>query len=206
MSQTAYPASFGQQRLWFLDQLEPGTAAYNIARAFRITGPLDIHVLTRAFETMVERHESLRTVFDSVDGEARQIVLSDIEVQIPVVDLTEIWRELLAVDRVGVDQNFFELGGHSLVVLQMIARIARIFEVELPVRSVFEEPTIEGLAVELEKAQALGLKAPTPIVPRHAASATTGASREAILSQLDNLSAAELQSLLNTMLDGKQPA
>src|ERR1700730_1456695 len=90
VSQTAYPASFGQQRLWFLDQLEPGTAAYNMARAFRITGPLDTRVLTRAFESIVRRHESLRTVFDSVDGEARQIVLSDVEVQIPVVDLTDI--------------------------------------------------------------------------------------------------------------------
>src|ERR1700736_2658666 len=88
--QTAYPASFGQRRLWFLDQPEPGTAAYNMARAFRITGPLDIPVLTRGFEAMVERHESLRMCFDSVDGEARQIVLSDIEVQIPVVDLTDI--------------------------------------------------------------------------------------------------------------------
>src|SRR3979411_1042502 len=87
---TAYPASFGQRGLWFLDQLEPGTAAYNMARAFRITGPLDIPVLTRAFEAIVRRHESLRTVFDSVDGEARQIVLSDMEVQIPVVDLTDI--------------------------------------------------------------------------------------------------------------------
>ena len=92
VSQTAFPASFGQQRLWFLDQLEPGTAAYNMARAFRITGPLDTRVLTRAFESIVRRHESLRTVFDSVDGEARQIVLSDVEVQIPVVDLTDIPR------------------------------------------------------------------------------------------------------------------
>jgi acyl carrier protein len=120
--------------------------------------------------------------------------------------LADIWRELLAVEQVGIGQNFFELGGHSLLVLQMIARIGRIFEVELPVRSVFEEPTIEGLAVELQKAQALGLKAPTPIVPRHAASATAGVSREAILSQLDNLSAAELQSLLNSMLESKHPA
>src|SRR5258707_15284825 len=90
MSRVAFPASFAQQRLWFLDQLEPGTAAYNMARAFRITGPLDVRALTRAFEAIVRRHESLRTVFDSVDGEARQIVLSDIEVQIPVVDLTDI--------------------------------------------------------------------------------------------------------------------
>jgi len=85
----------------------------------------------------------------------------------------------------------------------MIDRIRRIFELELPVRSVFDEPTIAGLAVELQKAQALGVKAPTPIVRRNASSATTGASREAILSQLDNLSAAELQSLLTRVLDGK---
>jgi amino acid adenylation domain-containing protein len=120
--------------------------------------------------------------------------------------LAEIWRELLVVEQVGIDQNFFELGGHSLLVLQMIDRIRRTFELELPVRSVFDEPTIAGLAVELQKAQTLGLKAPTPIVRRHAGSATTGASREAILSQLDNLSAAELQSLLTRVLDGKQPA
>ena len=120
--------------------------------------------------------------------------------------LADIWRELLVVEHVGIDQNFFELGGHSLLVLQMIDRIRRIFELELPVRSVFDEPTIAGLAVELQKAQALGVKAPTPIVRRKASSATTGASREAILSQLDNLSAAELQRLLTRVLDGKQPA
>src|ERR1700736_2500445 len=89
MSRVAFPASFAQQRLWFLDQLEPGTAAYNLARAFRITGPLDVGVLTRAIEAVVQRHESLRSVFDSVDGETRQIVLSDLPVQIPVVDLTD---------------------------------------------------------------------------------------------------------------------
>src|SRR4030088_2028813 len=90
MTQTAFPASFAQQRLWFLDQLEPGTAAYNLPRAFRITGPLDLNVLTRAFEAVMRRHESLRTVFDSVEGQARQIVLSDVNVQIPIVDLSDL--------------------------------------------------------------------------------------------------------------------
>src|SRR5260370_42648409 len=75
MTHTAYPTSFAQQRLWFLDQLEPGTAAYNIARAFRIIGPLDVQALTRAVQEVVRRHESLRTIFDSVDGQATQIVL-----------------------------------------------------------------------------------------------------------------------------------
>src|SRR5580704_12155289 len=87
MTQAAFPASFAQQRLWFLDQLEPGTAAYNLPRAFRITGPLNVDILTRAFQIVIYRHASLRTVFDSVDGDARQIVLPKVDVIIPIVDL-----------------------------------------------------------------------------------------------------------------------
>src|SRR3981081_4531627 len=88
MSRVAFPASFAQQRLWFLDQLEPGTAAYNLARAFRITGPLDVTALSLALDAVVKRHESLRTIFDSVDGDTRQIVLSDVHVNVPIIDLT----------------------------------------------------------------------------------------------------------------------
>src|SRR4029077_12176405 len=90
MSRAAFPASFAQQRLWFLDQFEPGTAAHNLPRAFRITGPLSVDALTRAFNAVVQRHASLRTVFDSVNGEARQVVLSHLEVAVPIIDLTGI--------------------------------------------------------------------------------------------------------------------
>src|SRR3954468_142632 len=87
MSPASFPASFAQQRLWFLDQLEPDTPAYNLVRAFRITGPLDVEAFTKAIGAIVQRHEALRTVFETVEGEARQVVVSSVEVQVPVIDL-----------------------------------------------------------------------------------------------------------------------
>jgi acyl carrier protein len=117
--------------------------------------------------------------------------------------LAEIWRELLKVEKVGREQNFFELGGHSLLVLQMTARIRRMLEVELPVRSVFESPTIAALALEVEQARALGIKAQTPILQRRARS--SDANREHLLAELETLSPAELQRVLQRVLDMKTP-
>jgi hypothetical protein len=68
------PLSFPQQRMWFLQQWEPASPAFNGARAFRLRGPLDVDALRRGFETVLERHQSLRTVF-SGDREPVQIVL-----------------------------------------------------------------------------------------------------------------------------------
>ena len=117
--------------------------------------------------------------------------------------LATIWQELLKVEKVGAEQNFFELGGHSLLVLQMTARIRRVLEVELSVRSVFDAPTIAALAREVQRARTLGLKA-TPILPRHQR-ATTDTSREDLLAKLGNLSRAELENVLHHVL-GKEPA
>jgi amino acid adenylation domain-containing protein len=117
--------------------------------------------------------------------------------------LAEIWKELLKVEEVGVEQNFFELGGHSLLVLQVMARIRRRFGLEMPVRTVFEEPTIAGLAAAVEKAEAQGSKARTPILERRPRPATVPApSREDLLAQLDKLSADDVQSLLQRARDG----
>src|ERR1051325_8600030 len=71
--------------------------------------------------------------------------------------LGEIWFEVLGVERVGVHENFFDLGGHSLVVTRMLARVRRDFRVELPVRRVFEQPTIAELAHSIEAAVAIDL-------------------------------------------------
>ncbi|MGQ0715388.1 MAG: non-ribosomal peptide synthetase [Gemmatimonadaceae bacterium] len=81
-----FPASFAQQRLWFLDQMEP-SAVYNIPSAFRITGALDIRALERALNEIVARHESLRTTFAAPQGEPMQVIAPVVHVPVPVTDV-----------------------------------------------------------------------------------------------------------------------
>jgi hypothetical protein len=78
------PLSFPQQRMWFLQQWEPASHAFNGARAFRLRGPLDVDSLRRAFEVVLERHQSLRTVF-SGDREPVQTVLEQWSFELPVI-------------------------------------------------------------------------------------------------------------------------
>src|SRR5437763_1593972 len=87
MTSEAFPVSFAQQRLWFFDQLDPGTPAYNLPRAIRIAGPLNARALAQTLQTIVDRHESLRTTFVSEEGEPRQIVKSELRVELPITDL-----------------------------------------------------------------------------------------------------------------------
>ena len=68
------PLSFAQQRLWFIDRLEPGSAAYNIPVALRLEGSLRVAALEAAFTELVRRHEALRTRFVEEGGEALQVI------------------------------------------------------------------------------------------------------------------------------------
>jgi len=68
------PLSFAQQRLWFLNQLEPDSAAYNVPAALRLDGRLNVETLERTLSEIVRRHEVLRTTFKVVDGQAAQVV------------------------------------------------------------------------------------------------------------------------------------
>ena len=117
--------------------------------------------------------------------------------------LAAIWADVLKIDRVGRNDNFFELGGHSLLAMQVMARVRHIFNLELPVRSLFEKPTIAGFAGELPGAQ---VKARASIAQHQSSSAAATPNRKALLAQLDNLSATELQNLLQDGLDEKHPA
>ena len=72
------PLSYAQERLWFLDQLMPGSSAYNIASAVRIRGELAVEVLERAVEELVRRHEVLRTTIEVREGKAVQVIHSGV--------------------------------------------------------------------------------------------------------------------------------
>jgi amino acid adenylation domain-containing protein len=64
--------------------------------------------------------------------------------------IADVWAQVLRLERVGIHSNFFELGGHSLLATQVIARLRQAFEIELPLRSLFEQPTVAGLSSRIE--------------------------------------------------------
>ncbi len=84
------PLSFAQQRLWFLDQLDPHSFAYNISCAVLLSGQLNLLALRHSINHIIRRHESLRTSFDSLDGKPVQIISQQFDLDIEVVDLSEL--------------------------------------------------------------------------------------------------------------------
>lgn len=89
--------SFAQQRLWFLDRLEPHTATYNIPSAIRLSGNLNVTALEQSVNTVIDRHESLRTVFRDVNDAPMQTILPSFVISLPCLDLrdhSESEREL----------------------------------------------------------------------------------------------------------------
>ena len=89
------PASFAQQRLWFLDQLAPGNPFYNISDAIRFRQAVDAELLERSLNEIVRRHEILRTHFVAVHGEPMQVIAERLSIPVRILDL----RHLPAAER-----------------------------------------------------------------------------------------------------------
>lgn len=89
------PLSFAQQRLWFLDQLVPNSSFYNIPQALRLQGNLDLAALEQSINTIVQRHEALRTTFAVVEERPVQVITPELQISLLIVDL----RSLPTVER-----------------------------------------------------------------------------------------------------------
>ncbi|MBD2414279.1 non-ribosomal peptide synthetase [Nostoc calcicola FACHB-389] len=82
-----YPLSFAQQRLWFIERLEPGNPAYNIFLAVKLKGQLEITLLEQSLNEIIRRHETLRTTFTTVNGEPVQIIADLLTLSLSVINI-----------------------------------------------------------------------------------------------------------------------
>src|SRR5690242_364856 len=87
-----FPASFAQQRLWFLYQLDRESAAYNIAATLHLTGNLDVDALQQSVDEIIRRHESLRTVFMEVDEQVAQVIHQSARLPLARLDLSGLTK------------------------------------------------------------------------------------------------------------------
>ncbi|USI89216.1 amino acid adenylation domain-containing protein [Rhodococcus pyridinivorans] len=130
------PLSYAQQRMWFLNRLDPESAVYNIPLAVRLAGTLDIDAMRTAFADIVERHETLRTVYPEVDGTGEQRILEPgrVTVDVPVEQVpAEALVERLATvagrgfdvtAEVPVRAHLFETGTDDHVLMLVMHHIA----------------------------------------------------------------------------------
>jgi amino acid adenylation domain-containing protein len=142
VERTDLPLSFAQERLWFLDQLEPGSAFYNLPFALRLRGTVDVDALERSLGEIVRRHDALRTVFLEQGGTPRQVIAPFGGFGLTMTDLShlpgetreaEVQRELIAESterpfdlsagplfrasllRLGAQEHVLVLGQHHIV-------------------------------------------------------------------------------------------
>lgn len=109
--------------------------------------------------------------------------------------IAKIWQDILGVKQVGIHDNFFELGGHSLLATQVISQMRKVFQVELPLRHLFEAPTVADQAFTIQQKQ--GDKDPQSL---NAISKVERENTEQLLKNLDQISEQDVDSLLQEML------
>ncbi|WP_353931424.1 non-ribosomal peptide synthase/polyketide synthase [Okeanomitos corallinicola TIOX110] len=87
IEKTEIPLSYGQQRLWFIDKLEPNSASYNLPAALKLQGELSIEALEKSFQTIINKHESLRTNIKEIAGKPQQIIHQKTNWKISTIDI-----------------------------------------------------------------------------------------------------------------------
>src|SRR5947209_3080738 len=141
------PLSFAQQRLWFLDQLVPENTAYNITFAMRLSGNLDLAALRASFNEVIRRHEALRTVFRSEDGNAYQVVEAPFELDITETDLRHIPtpEQPATIERIAGDETIRPFDLTRLPLLRVT--LLRLAESEYVMLGIVHHIVFDGWSV-----------------------------------------------------------
>jgi len=92
------PLSFSQQRLWFLDQLQPGGSFYNIPSAFKLKGQLNFEALQKSIKLLIQRHEVFRTTFADKSGKPVQVISDNLELNLEIEDLTGLEKDACEIE------------------------------------------------------------------------------------------------------------
>lgn len=110
--------------------------------------------------------------------------------------LARIWAEVVGLDQVSIHDNFFEIGGHSLLATHLVSRVCSVFQIEVPLRQIFESPSVAEFAPFVTQLQAHKVTAPIESIPR--------ADDWPLLGQLDQLSEEDVDRWLRSMLPEKE--
>ncbi|MFP4099132.1 amino acid adenylation domain-containing protein [Coleofasciculus sp.] len=168
-----FPLSFAQQRLWFLDQLQPGLSAYNIATALRITGSLNIPALEQSLNEIVRRHEVLRTTFTTVNNQPFQCIAPSLTLTLPLVDLRQLppdEREVEVRRRANEEAQYpFNLAGDPLLRATILKLDTEDYVVLFTMHHIISDGWSMGVLIQevaaLYEAFCVGKPSPLPELP-----------------------------------------
>src|SRR5882724_7019132 len=124
----AFPLTFAQMRLWFLEQLEPGTTAYLIPWFIHVRGNLNVEALQASLEGLVARHEVLRTTFKANPGEPVQVVAPRLDIPLPLVSISGAADPYREAQRLWSQEKQIPLDLHNGPLLR--AKLVRLGEQE----------------------------------------------------------------------------
>lgn len=117
-----FPLSYAQQRLWFFEQLKPGSSLYNIPAAVHLSGSLNVTALEQSFQEILRRHEALRTTFIKVEGQPAQVIHSTLDMGLSILDCTTIPNPKSQIPNflLAAAQQPFDLTTGPLVRIQLL--------------------------------------------------------------------------------------